>query len=170
MNIRDSILESDIGWAYRAEDRRLRREFEAGAMDDRDLEGFIEEGRLPKPRVEAAISAGYPFGEGYPFGIYIDGMAVSVYPQIIYRGGKALKASSPPGGVTLTTDGDWVALRYNPANGTCAYVRWEHEGYPEDRDGLIYRGLHQFDVDTESETVTWRRAGWLPCDLGMMGY
>lgn len=116
--------------------------------------------------------AGYPFGEQYPFGISISGADVTVHKQLVYRGGIAKEI--PETTVTLATDGDWVVLKLVPG-GTTATDVWSIERWP-DADGLpqdkaneaIYRGLHQFDFAYGK--AAWRAAGWMPGDLGMMGY
>jgi hypothetical protein len=113
----------------------------------------------------------YPFGPEYPFGISIDGAVVTVYPQIVYRGGVALTLAQ--GNVTITTDGDWIALRVTPTaaagEDTLAQVRWPSaDGVPADKDGFIYRGLHKFHF--AAGVATWEKAGWVGGELGMMGY
>lgn len=116
---------------------------------------------------------GYPFGAEFPFGIAVSGAVVTVYEQVVYRGGVPLTLAT--GTVTIEADGDWVALKVTPADtagaDTLAVVRWPAaDGLPCDKaaDGCIYRGLHKFAF--ADGRATWRKAGWVGGDIGMMGY
>jgi hypothetical protein len=138
-----------------------------------DAADALQPGRAGREQalLEESPPAGYPFGPKYPFGISISGAAVTVYEQVVYRGGVPLTLAQ--GNVTITTDGDWVALKVTPAatagEDTLALVRWpEADGVPADKDGFIYRGLHKFHF--ASGVATWEKAGWVGGDLAMMGY
>jgi len=114
---------------------------------------------------------GYPFGAEYPFGISISGAVVTVYEQVVYRGGVPLTLAKDT--VTIETDGDWVALQITPSSeagsDTLALVRWPAaDGVPGDKDGCVYRGLHKFNF--ADNVATWAKAGWVGGDLSMMGY
>lgn len=116
----------------------------------------------------------YPFGAQYPFGISIDGAAVTVHAQVIYRGGVPLKLAEST--VTITADYDWAVLKIVPAasegEDTLSLVRMaDAGGYPPGDDqgnGWILRGLHQFRL--ANGAASWHKAGWVGADLGMMGY
>lgn len=121
-----------------------------------------------------ATASRYPFGPEYPFGISIDGAVVTVYSQIVYRGGVPLKLAEST--VTITADYDWAVLKIVPAasegEDTLSLVRMADDGgYPPDDDqgnGWILRGLHQFRL--VAGDASWHKAGWVGADLGMMGY
>ena len=143
---------------------------EADNKAEAGVEGLERQGN-PHALLEEAPRPGYPFGAEYPFGISISGAVVTVYRLIVYRGGVALELAH--GNVTITTDGDWIALRVAPAaaagEDTLALVRWPAaDGVPADKDGFIYRGLHKFHF--AAGVATWEKAGWVGGELGMMGY
>jgi hypothetical protein len=120
------------------------------------------------PGLEAG---GYPFGPQYPWGIKIAGAVVTVYAQIFYRGGVPKTCAQK--NVTITTDGDWVVLRFRPADTPGAVSltldRWPAaDGTPADKDGYVYRGLHKFAF--ANGVATWQKAGWVGGDLSVMGY
>ena len=171
MGIREQAMRDDLRREYRAGDIELlsailRTEAEAG-----DAGGGMVGGEGKRPDMQARIGDGYPYGAEYPFGIDIAGAVVTVFAQIVYRGGVALALAQ--GNVTITTDGDWIALRVAPAaaagEDTLALVRWPAaNGVPADKDGFIYRGLHKFHF--AAGVATWEKAGWVGGDLGMMGY
>jgi hypothetical protein len=138
-----------------------------------DAADALQPGRAGREQalLEESPPAGYPFGPKYPFGISISGAAVTVYEQVVYRGGVPLTLAQ--GNVTITTDGDWVALKVTPAatagEDTLALVRWPAaDGVPADKDGVVYRGLHKFAF--ASGVATWQKAGWGGGDLSVMGY
>ena len=129
---------------------------------------------LPEGFPSGLPSGGYPFGAEYPFGISISGAAVTVYEQVVYRGGVPLKLAAST--VTITADYDWAVLKIVPAaskgEDTLSLVRMaDAGGYPPGDDqgnGWILRGLHQFRL--ANGAASWHKAGWVGADLGMMGY
>jgi hypothetical protein len=173
MGIREQAMQDDLRREYRAGDLELlaavlRTEAEAG-----DAGGGMVGGEGKRPDMQARIGGGYPFGAEYPFGISITGAVVTVFWQIVYRGG--VPHTLAEGTVTITTDGDWVALKLapgkTPAEDALSLVRWPAaDGLPGDKaaDGCLYRGLHKFAF--AGGVATWQKAGWVGGDLGMMGY
>jgi len=156
--------------------RQMRHELarmDAIEEDVEDLFGELDERAAPDVPMHVKLrgAEGYPFGVEYPFGISISGAAVTVYEQVVYRGGVPLTLATDT--VTIETDGDWVALQIAPSSeagsDTLALVRWPAaDGVPADKDGFIYRGLHKFNF--ADDVATWAKAGWVGGDLSMMGY
>lgn len=171
MGIREQAMQDDLRREYRAGDLELLATILRTEADAGDAGGGMVGGEGKRPDMQARIGGGYPYGAEYPFGISISGAVVTFYEQIVYRGGVALTLAM--GNVTITTDGDWVALKVTPTatagEDTLALVRWpEADGVPADKDGFIYRGLHKFNF--ADGVATWAKAGWVGGELGMMGY
>ena len=121
----------------------------------------------------------YPFGPQYPFGIKITGDIVTVYETVVYRGGVAHVIGRQT--LQITTDDDYIAMKCVPGetavDDVFGFEVWpDADGCPCDRNGVIYRAIHQFHLDTvmvdevEVKTASWLRALWRSCDLGTMGY
>jgi hypothetical protein len=118
---------------------------------------------------------GYPYGPQYPFGILIDDADVTVAEQIIYRGGVPLKL--PATTITIIADWDWAVLKVTPSSteygDTVTVIRmaagFGGEPPADDKEkGWLLRGIHRFRFS--GGVATWDKAGWMPSDLGMMGY
>lgn len=171
MDIREQVMADDV-----------RREFRAGDLDvlmailraedagDDAGGGLVAGGGKPLD-MQTRIGGGYPFGREYPWGIAITGDTVTVYEQIIYRGGVAHVIATQD--VQITANNDYLAMKCVPGDTPAADVfsieRWpDADGVPEDTSGAIYRAIHQFSL--ASGAASWLRACWLPCDLGTMGY
>jgi hypothetical protein len=116
-------------------------------------------------------SGSYPFGPRWNFGVTINEAVVTVHAGLVYRGGVAAKVAET--NVTITTGGDWIALKLVPGETPDADVwsllRWpDTDELPQDDDGSLYRGLYQFAFANGKAKL--RRVGWMPGEVAMMGY
>ena len=115
--------------------------------------------------------ASWPYGAEHNFGISIADAVVTVVASLVYRGGKPIRVAS--GEVTIEADLDWVAFKLAPSATPVAdaaeFVRWPAaDGDPGDKDGFVYRGLHQFRF--ADGKATWTYSPRWGGELGMMGY
>ena len=101
------------------------------------------------------------------FGYTVAGAVVSIVDSFCYRGGVAIDVAADD--VTITGDGQWVVLEYNPGTDAAAFGLWTSAGKPADHDGLVVRGLHQFDLDADGNAVEIFDARW-GAEIAMMGY
>ena len=133
----------------------------------------------PPPGFSDGTTNRYPFGPQYPFGISIAGDIVAVYETVVYRGGAAHVIG--PQTLQIATEGDYIAMKCVPGaravDDVFGFEVWPSgDGIPHDKDGAIYRAIHQFSLATitvdevEVKTASWLRALWRPGDLGTMGY
>jgi hypothetical protein len=118
---------------------------------------------------EVFESGGYPFGPRFNFGVTIDGAVVTIHAGLVYRGGVAAEVAETD--VTITTDGDWIALKLvpgeTPDEDAWSLVRWpDADGLPQDHDGALYRGLYQFGFANGRAKLL--RTGWMPGEVAMM--
>lgn len=95
------------------------------------------------------------------------GTSVTVPAFIFYHGGKALEVGKTT--IELEEDGDWIALQYDPDTEAATLIRWPAaSGLPQDHDGLVVRGLWEFDIKGEegAERAVLKREG--KGNIGMM--
>lgn len=95
------------------------------------------------------------------------GTSVTVPAFICYHGGKALEVGETT--ITITADGDWIALQYDPDTEAATLIRWPAaSGLPQDHDGLLVRGILEFDIEGAegAEKAVPKREG--KGNIGMM--
>jgi len=114
-----------------------------------------------------ALSRGYPYGTRFNFGISLAGAVVTVHPSICWRKGRAVAIAETP--ITLTTDGDWIALRVELTGAlteTAVVVRWAAGSVPGDTGGYVYRALHRFGFNSGKASLAF--SSMFTGDLGAM--
>ena len=123
-----------------------------------------------RPPVVEVAAKGYPFGKKFNFGIKIVGAVVTVYASVCYRGGVAITTTETA--ITITTDGDWVAVQAvpgeTPGTDVATIVRWPAWSVPQDHSGLLVSGLHRFAF--ASGVASWAFSTKWGGDFGMMGH
>jgi hypothetical protein len=116
-----------------------------------------------------ALSRGYPYGARFNFGISLAGAVVTVHPSICWRKGRAVAIAETP--ITLTTDGDWIALRVELTGAlteTAVVVRWAAGSVPADNDGKVFRALHRCGFANGQASLAF--SAMFGGDVGMMGH
>lgn len=169
MGFREQIVQDDMRREFRAGDLELLAAIMRAEGEVGDAGGRMIEMPAKALDMESAVAvAGYPFGPEYPFGIAIDGAAVTVYEHFIYRGGVPMKVAEK---ALTITGSQWIDLAYDPTADTAEYVLADvnvSNDPSEDADGFVYRSLHNFSL--VDGVATWVKAGWVGSELAMMGY
>lgn len=106
--------------------------------------GALVEARSKPLDMQAGISRTAPGNWDYT----VAGAVVSMAASFFMRGGVPVDVAADD--VTITGNGQWVVLECTPGatpgSDTTAYNLWTAAGKPQDHDGLLVRGLHQFNL------------------------
>jgi hypothetical protein len=111
-----------------------------------------------------------PAGFGSPFAVApysASGVEVTVKGFVFYRGGVPIEVTGDT--IEVTADGDWIAVEYDPEAETATLILWPASaGLPRDHDGLVVRGIWEFDIEGSegAEKAVQKREG--RGTLGMM--